>query len=697
MKAKRIHRRSRSNHRNGSAQAVRRGRAVRRRPSDLPAADGRLAIRKFDSVPDRVDIRDWVYQPRLVPLPDQIVNCDYVPQMLDQGREGACTGFALAAVINFQLAKRNLRRSVSPRMLYEMARRYDEWPGEAYDGSSARGAMKGWVAHGVCSVLSWPLDLIGADQLSPPIADEARGTPGGAYYRVMHRQVRDMHAALHEAGILYVTLMVHDGWFEPGPTVRELTYVDNGNLTVRRFPVIERKGRADNGHAIAIVGYTDEGFIIQNSWGSAWGAGGFALLPYEDYLLHATDVWVAQLGVPLKLDLWSKAGAAETTAGLHRAEPAIPISDIRPFVIDVGNNGELSDSGVYWTTEKDLERLFSDEIPTRTLGWQKKRVLLYLHGGLNDERTVARRVIAFRDVLLENQIYPLHIMWESGVMESLSGMLQDLFTDADSRAGRVASWLDRFRDGLEEAKDRTLELTAATPGTALWSEMKENASLSSTRPDGKGGLQLLAAYEKAAIRQLNAAQRAEWELHVVGHSAGSIFSAYAMSHLLSAGVPLKTIQFMAPAIAVDLFKKTMLPQIKNGRCPHPTLYVLSDSAEREDRVGPYGKSLLYLVSNAFEGRRCTPILGMERFVSDRTAGPNDDVDPEMNALFKKTVDGLPSLVVAGDETGNGATASQSRSDTHGGFDNDPATMNSILRRILRGEPTRLFTTRDLQY
>lgn len=29
-----------------------------------------------------------------------------------------------------------------------MARRYGEWPGENYEGSSARGAMKGWHQHG---------------------------------------------------------------------------------------------------------------------------------------------------------------------------------------------------------------------------------------------------------------------------------------------------------------------------------------------------------------------------------------------------------------------------------------------------------------------------------------------------------------------------------------------------------------------
>lgn len=47
---------------------------------------------------------------------------------------------------------------VSPRMFYEMARRYDEWPGENYSGSSARGAMKGWHKHGVCEEKLWPYD-----------------------------------------------------------------------------------------------------------------------------------------------------------------------------------------------------------------------------------------------------------------------------------------------------------------------------------------------------------------------------------------------------------------------------------------------------------------------------------------------------------------------------------------------------------
>jgi hypothetical protein len=45
----------------------------------------------------------------------------------------------------------------------------------------------------------------------------------------------------------------------------------------------------------------------------------------------------------------------------------------------------------------------------------------------------------------------------------------------------------------------------------------------------------------------------------------------------------------------------------------------------------------------------------------------------------------------------GGKSGTSRSSSHGGFDNDPDTLNSVLRRILGREPQREFKTRDLQY
>lgn len=36
------------------------------------------------------------------------------------------------------------------------------------------------------------------------------------------------------------------------------------------------------GHAVACIGYNEEGFTIINSWGSSWGDGGYTTLPYNE-------------------------------------------------------------------------------------------------------------------------------------------------------------------------------------------------------------------------------------------------------------------------------------------------------------------------------------------------------------------------------------------------------------------------------
>ena len=143
--------------------------------------------RTFDARPDTVDFRDRMFEATLVEVPPRISLADYqqwkVP-ILDQGREGACTGFGLATVANYLLRGRKVDpdlAAVSPRMFYEMARRYDEWPGEDFEGSSARGAMKGWHKHGVCASDVWPYVAADRGLLTDVRAEEAAKRPLGAY------------------------------------------------------------------------------------------------------------------------------------------------------------------------------------------------------------------------------------------------------------------------------------------------------------------------------------------------------------------------------------------------------------------------------------------------------------------------------------------------------------------------------------
>lgn len=97
----------------------------------------------LDARPDRLDLRDRPYQPPTGSLPplypaaerlrDYLAGYLAAELILDQGREGACTGYGLAAVVNYMLWTRALDKKsaqnfkpVSPHMFYDLARFYDE-------------------------------------------------------------------------------------------------------------------------------------------------------------------------------------------------------------------------------------------------------------------------------------------------------------------------------------------------------------------------------------------------------------------------------------------------------------------------------------------------------------------------------------------------------------------------------------------
>jgi C1A family cysteine protease len=44
------------------------------------------------------------------------------------------------------------------------------------------------------------------------------------------------------------------------------------------------------GHALVVVGYTDTGFILRNSWGRTWADKGHSIYPYVDWGSH-WEIW----------------------------------------------------------------------------------------------------------------------------------------------------------------------------------------------------------------------------------------------------------------------------------------------------------------------------------------------------------------------------------------------------------------------
>ena len=543
-------------------------------------------------------------------------------------------------------------------MLYEMARRYDEWPGESYSGSSARGAMKGWHKHGVCREDGGRIDLRSKDPegLTQARTADAMRRPLGAYLRVNHRDLVAMHSALAEVGVLFASATVHQGWSQ-----------------VDRKGAIPYPAPLSGGHAFAIVAYDSEGFWIQNSWGTQWGMGGFARISYDDWLANGTDVWVARLGAPVMLRLNESAAIAHSVTAGRSA--AYSYSDLRPHVVSLGNDGALRPGGDFGTSPAELHQIFNDDMPRAMGDWPEKHVLLYAHGGLVAERDAIQRLAEYRSAMLDAHIYPISFVWNSDYWSTITNILQDAM-----RRRRPEGVLGAAKDFLLDRLDDTLEILARTlTGKDSWDEMKENA-LGATLA---GGGALAALDQLAALHK-----RMPFKLHVVGHSAGSIFHA-PLVRLLTApagpiasgylegktgyGIGLDTCTLWAPACTTELFKQAYLPAVRGGSIGRFALFALDDKTEQDDNVARiYNKSLLYMVSRAFEESAFgpgTPILGMEKWLA---------ADAELTALFTS---GQADLVFSPNSHPEGSITA-SRSTEHGAFDDDGATVKATIARML---------------
>jgi hypothetical protein len=447
-------------------------------------------------VPDRLDLRDRLYMPPDAVVPDLVLDGRAHFPVLDQGETNACTGFALASVVyQLQYAAKRKRVSISPFMLYSMARRYDEFPGDpdADTGSSLRGAMKGWYKYGACSEKLWPSETMPASQGKKSTDDwwlEAVHRPLGAYYRVDTRSVTDMHVALNEIGILYASAVSHSGWDEG--------FTKTSSSKGRYWMIPRRKADlGDGGHAFAIVGYTQEGFIIHNSWGSGWGTKGRAILSYEDWLDHAMDCWVAQMGVVTELHLeiaHSKTLRLDAGKVQLASESSLRRREIAPFIIDMENNGRLSNIGDFRTQESDIEALVTHHLGMARTAWGLGKqdpmdIAIYAHGGLTSEDTAGETAAKWIPALYEHKIFPIFLMWETDLWSTLKGRLSDIVEDQPRRTG---GFFDRVKDWWNERLEKLL----AVPGTAIWSEMKQNADAISSTAES-GGMKLYQACQRS--------------------------------------------------------------------------------------------------------------------------------------------------------------------------------------------------------
>jgi hypothetical protein len=343
----------------------------------------------------------------------------------------------------------------------------------------------------------------------------------------------------------------------------------------------------------------------------------------------------------------------EMAAVLERTENKwLPLE---PHVVNL-TKGRLSQGGQFDMPPGAIERII-DAIRQYASTVSQPRVMMHAHGGLVGETKALEYALAAHTWWLAHGVYPIYFIWETSVWEVIK-----------QRLG-----LARELPGLGELRDRGFERLARLAGKPLWSDMKESALRASSVDAGDGdpgGALTFAEALASLVRSRPGGQTIT--LHAVGHSAGAIFHAHLLPRLVEHGVTIDSLALLAPAVRIDLFNAMLVPHITGGTIQRFEMYTMDEEAERDDdlidvfSLPLYGKSLLYLISGAFEPEEeKAAILGLEeRFKKDATVM---GLFP-MHRLELSHARGKPH---------NPATASRK----HGCFDNDAATLESILKSI----------------
>lgn len=354
------------------------------------------------------------------------------------------------------------------------------------------------------------------------------------------------------------------------------------------------------------------------------------------------------------------------TSRAARGEKLPPevIQRLRPHVINL-SLGRLSSTGEFQNTEADVDAIFEEHL----VNWAKARdrkplpIVFYAHGGLTSEQNgllVADQQIKW---WLENEVYPIHFVWETGLWETLGQILNPSRTRAIDFAA---------------PSDFALEtLARALGGVKIWSGMKVSAE-KAVDPDGG------ARYAARKLKEF--CNRPEFqgrvELHGVGHSAGSIFHAHFVPAALEEKNPgFRSLHFLAPAIRVDTFESQLLGKLGAGKgIDSLSVFTMARDFELDDHCARvYRKSLLYLIYFALERHRKTPLLGLEESIRGNA---------NLKRLFNLDNKGPGAGEVIWSVTRPGAVPpNASTSRQHGGFNEDAPTMESVGERILGKKTT----------
>jgi hypothetical protein len=189
----------------------------------------------------------------------------------DQGSTGSCVGWATAdSLLRWHFVKAgrlSAKQMLSPRFIWMAAKETDEFTTQPTtfietDGTSLKAALD--IARRYGSVEDKVLPF-GTGKLYPDEAATFYAIASLlkiASYINLGRNLANWRRWLATKGPILTRLDCDNNWM-------------NARSTSGRLDVYDAMS-AQGGHAVALVGYDQNQFVVRNSWGTPWGDKGFA-------------------------------------------------------------------------------------------------------------------------------------------------------------------------------------------------------------------------------------------------------------------------------------------------------------------------------------------------------------------------------------------------------------------------------------
>ena len=214
---------------------------------------------KFNIVKSPVDNRDYLLEsiyPVTVELPEVWDLRDKLPAVKDQGTQGTCSAQTAACMKEYQeRIDLGLSESMSPQFVYNLRQNRES------EGMYPRDTMDILNKIGIVTEKDYPYNS--KKKIGPELKKNASKYVIAGYAQI--GTVESLKKALFANGPCYIAFPVYDG-----------NKMEFWKQSYTNQP-------SQGGHAVSVVGYTKDSFIIRNSWSYEWGDRGYTYFKFVDW------------------------------------------------------------------------------------------------------------------------------------------------------------------------------------------------------------------------------------------------------------------------------------------------------------------------------------------------------------------------------------------------------------------------------